>query len=46
METLIQSLYVEGNLLLTILNVLVLFFAFDCLLGFASLLKSIKGAVS
>lgn len=46
MESLIESLYVEGNILLTMLNVLILFFAFDCLLGFASLIKSIKGAVS
>ena len=46
MEQLTQTIYVEGNLLLTCVQLLVLFFAFDCLLGFGYAIKSIKGAVS
>lgn len=46
MENLIQSIYVEGNILLTFCNMMILFFAFDCIIGFGSLIKSIKGAVS
>ena len=46
MEQLILSIYVEGNILLTFCNLLILFFAFDCILGFGYAIKSIKGAVS
>ena len=46
MESIIDAIYVEGNILLTCINCLVLFIAFDCLLGFASLIKNIKGAIS
>lgn len=46
MDSIIESIYVDGNLLLTCINCLVLFIAFDCLLGFASLIKNIKGAIS
>lgn len=46
MQELIDLIYVEGNILLTMVNLTFLIFAFDCLLSFASALKSIKGAVS
>ena len=44
MEELVQFVYVEGNILLTFVRILILFFSFDCLCAFGSAIKSIKGA--
>lgn len=45
MDSLIELVYVEGNLLLTFVNMCILFFAFDFLITFAGIIKSMKGAV-
>lgn len=46
MSDLVNMVYVEGNLLLSMVNLMFLLFAFDCLIAFGSCIKSIKGAVS
>lgn len=45
MSSLLDLVYVEGNLLLTFVNLCILFFAFDFLITFAGIIKSIRGAV-
>ena len=45
MNSIIDLVYVDGNLLLTFVNMFVLFIAFDFLITFAGLIKSIRGAV-
>lgn len=44
MEDLIRLVYVEGDLLLTMVHLVILVLAFDCILAFGSAIKSIKGA--
>lgn len=46
MNDFISMIYVDGNLIETCIRCLVLFFSFDCLIGFANAIKSIKGVVS
>lgn len=45
MDSLIDLVYVQGNLLLTFVNCLILFIAFDFFITFAGIIKSLKGAV-
>lgn len=46
MNDLIQAIIVEGDLLSTCVNLLVLFFAFDCIIGFGYAIKTVKESVS
>lgn len=46
MNDFLSLIYVEGNLIETFVRCLVLFFSFDCLIGVANAIKSIKGVSS
>lgn len=46
MEELFNTIYVEGDILQTFIKLLILFIAFDCILGFGNAIKSIKDSVS
>lgn len=46
MQELFDSIYVDGDILQTFIRLLILFVAFDCLLGFGNAIKAIKDSVS
>lgn len=46
MQTLVDMVYVDGNLLLTFCNMTILFIAFDCIVTFGGLIGQIKESVS
>lgn len=46
MNDFFELVYVEGDILQTMIRLCILIFAFDCLLAFGSAIKSVKGAVS
>lgn len=46
MQELFDSIYVDGDILQTFIKLLILFIAFDCILGFGNAIKSIKDSVS
>lgn len=46
MNDLLNMVYSSGDLLLTFCKLFILVFSFDCLIGIAHAIKSIKGVVS
>lgn len=46
MNDLLQFIYIEGDLLQTFIRLFLVVFSFDCLIGVANAIKSIKGAAS
>ena len=45
MDSLVDLVLVDGNLLETFVRLCILFFAFDFFITFAGIIKSIRGAV-
>lgn len=46
MNDLLQFIYIQGDILQTFVRLFLVAFSFDCLIGFANAIKSIKGASS
>lgn len=45
MQDIFDMIYVEGDILQTFIRLFILVFSFDCLIGFANAIKSIKGSI-
>ena len=45
MQEIFDSIYVSGDILQTFIRLFILVLSFDCLLGFANAIKSLKGSV-
>lgn len=46
MNDLFSMVYVEGDILQTFVRLIIVLFAFDCIIGFGNAISTIKGATS